>query len=116
MKLKNIIKKLETILENNSNATIINVSREFDSYRGYYNHLAMAESKGRVMSVVSFLNLLYNQLGVTYQGYKGGNYTMSNDTELFVADYGRTGKWVVDVGFDGIHHYLVQAVTDMNGY
>lgn len=112
MNIKELIEALEPHIEYN----IHNVSREFCSYRGYYKHLAVAESVGRNMSVVSFQNLLANQIGMTYQGYKGGDYTMHEGTELFVSTYGRTGKWVVGIEVDedgGVS--LKTSDTDFNG-
>lgn len=116
MNIGQILKQLDTLIDANNNLTIEGVSREFCSYRGYYQHLAMAESVGRQMAAVAFYNVLSNQLGKTFQGYKGGDYVMEEDCLLFVAEYGKTGQQVggVAVNDEGIT-YLVQLDEDFNG-
>jgi hypothetical protein len=58
----------------------------FDSYRGFYEQLALGVSTGtvRVRHILSRAN---ECLGKTFQGYKGGDYTMADTTPLWVANY-----------------------------
>ena len=116
MNIGQILKQLVKLIKANDNIMIEGVSREFCSYRGYYEHLAMAESVGRQMAAVAFYNVLSDQLGQTFTGSKGGEFVMTQRKLLFVAEYGRLGKQVggVAVNDDGVA-YLVLQETDFNG-
>lgn len=66
------------------------IEPSFDSYRGYYEDLALNPGD----SSVSVKNLLREArwcVGKTFHGYKGGNFTMNEYTPLWIADYGNTG-------------------------
>lgn len=66
------------------------------SYRGYYSDLSLSpvSKKTTAGTLLSELNLCLNE---TFEGYKGGDFEMDEDTPLWVADYGCTGRAVVDV-------------------
>lgn len=56
------------------------------SYRGYYEDVAFAPAEN-----VTFASMLANAksaLGATFQGYKGGEYTMNEYTDCWIAEYG----------------------------
>lgn len=59
------------------------------SYRGYYDHLAFGFS-GDVESVKvsEVLKLSQDALEKTFEGYKGGDFTMTENTPLWVGNYG----------------------------
>lgn len=58
------------------------------SYRGYYSELAV----NRALTTIRIMRAtLEDAIGQTFQGYKGGDYTMTNDTGVWRADYGVTG-------------------------
>lgn len=61
-----------------------------NSYRGYYDHLALghSESAGELTKVGMLLTELRSAVGRVYEGYKGGNYRMSLETPMWVADWG----------------------------
>ncbi len=59
-----------------------------DSYRGYYDELAFIPVLN--VSVHSMLEHAKSALGTTFMGYKGGNYTMGEYTECWIAPYGST--------------------------
>jgi hypothetical protein len=59
------------------------------SYRGYYAELAV-ELTGP-MRAGDIADMLHGCVGRTFQGYKGGNYTMYSSTDVYIAEYGRAG-------------------------
>lgn len=65
---------------------------DFDSYRGYYDHLAI-EPTGRSGSstVAEVLAKAAYCMGRKFTGYKGGDFLMTEDTPLWVAYYGQSG-------------------------
>jgi hypothetical protein len=60
------------------------------SYRGYYERLAFSLSGGP-QSADDMLQVARSALGVTMQGYKGGDFVMHRGTLLYLANYGDTG-------------------------
>lgn len=56
------------------------------SYRGYYERLGL-EPKPNCL-VREMLEVLQTSLGATFQGYKGGDYTMEYSTELYLCEEG----------------------------
>ena len=71
-----------------------------DSYRGYYSDLAIEPSNEKI-NVEKFLVMLKDSLGKTFEGYKGGDYVMEENTPLWMANYGDCGEAVVSVSEDG---------------
>jgi hypothetical protein len=65
------------------------------SYRGYYSDLAFSDGKGA--TVDQLRKDCLESLGKTFEGYKGGDYTMHKDTPLWRAAYGCCGRAVVDI-------------------
>ncbi len=57
------------------------------SYRGYYSDLAF-EPDGGDVSTGDFLAVVKTALGQTFEGYKGGDFVMAEDTPLWVSGYG----------------------------
>ncbi len=66
------------------------------SYRGYYSDLAF-ESDGFTITVKEFLTLCTEALGKTFEGYKGGDFIMTEDTPLWLASYGCTGSAIMGI-------------------
>jgi hypothetical protein len=60
------------------------------SYRGYYRDLAFEPKEGAAVS--EMLDCAKSALGTTYQGYKGGDFVMSEYTEVWLANEGDTGE------------------------
>lgn len=58
-----------------------------DSYRGYYSDLAF-ECVQPLRKVSELLVDVSDAIGATFQGYKGGDFTMHADTPLWVSHYG----------------------------
>ena len=66
---------------------------EGGSYRGYYDCFS-AEPAGDYREVFEMIAVLEDAIGSTFTGYKGGEFTMSADTECFYAPYGSTGPLI----------------------
>jgi hypothetical protein len=62
------------------------------SYRGYYDQLAIGFRNDPVRTVASLLEELRAADGKVFVGYKGGDYTMTRRTRVWVANYGCTGS------------------------
>lgn len=62
---------------------------EPDSYRGYYIDVAFEPVPES--TVAEMLAHAESALGKTFQGYKGGDYTMNEQTPCWVAAYGSCG-------------------------
>lgn len=60
------------------------------SYRGYYEMLAW-EGAPEPVSIGAMLNEARRAVGGTFEGYKGGEYTMGGDTPVWIANYGELG-------------------------
>ena len=57
------------------------------SYRGYYSDLAF-DCSDREITVADFLKIATDALGKTFQGYKGGDFVMSESTPLWASEWG----------------------------
>lgn len=71
---------------------------EFDSYRGYYDHLALGfagDYGAKGQTVADLLEQARKALGAEFTGWKGGDYTMHEDTPLWVANPGNTGSTAI---------------------
>lgn len=69
----------------------------FDSYRGYYRYMAIAPAFiiGTVGAVITELQ---RSLGEVFEGYKGGDYEMKEDTFVWCSHYGQASTlMIVDV-------------------
>lgn len=86
------------------------ISAACDSYRGYYSDLAF--DWGDKCTVAEILASANEALGKTFTGYKGGEYTMSENTPLWVADYGCCGEAVL--GADETDDAFVLVTKDID--
>jgi hypothetical protein len=68
----------------------------FDSYRGYYEDLAL-EPSGIQSTVGAVLAEARKAVGEMFTGYKGGDFWMTKNTVLWIANYGDCGKALVAV-------------------
>ncbi len=64
------------------------------SYRGYYADLSFAPASEPV-TVSEMLAKCKESLGKTFEGYKGGDFCMGDDTPLWAAPYGCCGDAIV---------------------
>ena len=70
-----------------------------DSYRGYYEHVAM-EDEGHTTGN-QLAAMIRGRLGTTMHGYKGGDYLVHERCQVFLAGYGHTGPMLVGFTDDG---------------
>ena len=63
---------------------------DFSSYRGYYDQLSVDEGQEE-KSVREVIYQLKAVIGETFEGYKGGHFTMDGYTDVYFAEYGQTG-------------------------
>lgn len=75
----------------------------FDSWRGIYAELAINFDFKSDMPLPDFIMMAEAAVGKTFHGYKGGDYIMTRDTPVWVANYGNSGNTavvgVVDLGY-----------------
>jgi len=103
MTLSELIHEME---KHDPDTKVVGISAECDSYRGYYSDLAFEAGESTTNKV---LEVARNALGKTFEGYKGGDFTMTKITPLFVASYGCCGDKLM--GFEVVDGSLV-AITD----
>ena len=60
------------------------------SYRGYYDELAFEPAE--YISVGDMLENAESAVGKTLEGWKGGDFKMTNDTHIWLAEEGTTGE------------------------
>ena len=73
-----------------SNLVLPDGFRSPHSYRGYYDQLAFEPAKD--VKVGEALALAESALGATYGGWKGGDFTMDEHTEVNLAVFGECGE------------------------
>jgi len=74
-----------------------------DSYRGYYSDLALGfQDRMEDFRVKGLLSTLKSCIGKTFEGYKGGDFTMDESTPVWVANWSHsTSTGVVGIIKDG---------------
>lgn len=78
------------------------IPSHLDSYRGYYDDLALDYTELRdPITVKELLETFEGADGSTYLGYKGGGFKMHRKTLVWVAPYGETGRMLVDIQSKG---------------
>jgi hypothetical protein len=83
----------------------------FDSYRGYYDQLALGTSAVPV-TTGELLDECRRANGATMTGYKGGDYLMGRDTWLNRAEYGACGSKIVGAKVSGGTLVLLEDADD----
>jgi hypothetical protein len=92
MTLGGLIKKLESFPHDKK----IQGLTEPHSYRGYYSDLAF-EPSGDPVLVGDLLQECKSAMGKVFEGYKGGDYMMGENTPVWVASYGCCGLKLIDI-------------------
>lgn len=107
MKLGKLIKELSklnqesTVLIECELFTDIHVSAKISSYRGYYEQLALSYGFDSNDTVKDILKSCKEAVGKKFHGYKGGDYTMDENTNVWVSNYGRcSGLKIVNLKAD----------------
>ncbi len=96
MTLGGLITDLEKLPDG---ATVENIGSP-DSYRGYYCDLAFEKGEGERLAA-ELLAECRAAVGKVFHGYKGGEYTMSETTPIWIADYGCCGEKIMAINDDG---------------
>jgi hypothetical protein len=87
LKLENVKdkkKKIEFDFNGNHGPTKIR------SWRGSYNELAIDYGMDDRYTLLQFIEELKGSIGKTYEGYKGGDFTMGKITPIWVAHWGES--------------------------
>ena len=101
--LNNIDGKLPVYINDAEEGALVPTG--LSSYRGYYSDIQIEyeqDTPADEVNVATFRIWLSEAIGKTYTGYKGGDFTMSKITPVWVDTYGRcrgvhvTGVEVVD--------------------
>lgn len=87
---------------------------DLESYRGYYEDLAITYTSEALLSpqrgetlVKEFIELAQSSIGKNFMGYKGGVYRASQDTRVWVSNYGEaSGAQVSEVYADDDVTYI----------
>ncbi len=66
----------------------------FMSWRGDYSHLALGYQEYKDVFVKDLLGLCCQANGMTFEGYKGGNYKMNLNTPIWIANQGFSGNTI----------------------
>lgn len=84
------------------------------SYRGYYDQLALGyQDSGDGIKVGALLEKLKEAVGKQFCGYKGGEYTMYEDTVVWVANHNESGGTaIMDAVDSGYKVVLKTAMID----
>ena len=90
-----------------------NIPGEFTSYRGYYDQIALTKDGTDKVRIGEFLRWIEGAIGSTYTGYKGGEYRMTEDTKVWVANYGNSdGAGITGVEVHPDHILLRVEIVD----
>lgn len=85
-----LIELIEWLEKQDRNAVVPNGFSSPHSDRGYYHNLAFTpQSESRIQDMLAHAK---GALGRTFEGYKGGQYTMGEHTEVFIGEYGECGE------------------------
>ena len=74
---------------------------EAESYRGYYMDLAFVPL-GKPRTVKEALKEALLAHGKTFEGYKGGEFTMEGDTPVWYSHYGSCGPAIIGITDEGV--------------
>lgn len=84
------------------------------SWRGDYSELAFGfDEEHPYPKVKDVLQWCKDAVGKTFQGYKGGDFTMGKSTPVWVANYGNSGDTgVLDIFDDAYSVYIITGRCD----
>lgn len=124
LKLEPIVEKQKHRIDEGEKEAIVQYDFEylfptfFDSWRGAYSELALnyCTSKGpdKELTITEFYNMAKETIGKEFTGWKGGEFTMSKHTPIWIANPGNSGSTaLIDVVDDG---YIVLLITGLREY
>lgn len=101
MTIDDVLETLYYLRDDLGVVEVCRVNAEGGSYRGYYHEFYLQKSSSSVSinKLITFFNT--EVLGEWFEGYKGGEYIMGYDTQVFIASYGCTGSALVGFRVDG---------------
>jgi len=112
--LGEIINKIELIIKDKPELPTVIYDFEYlfpteiDSWRGSYDELALNYStEGTQLYADGFLKILKDTVGKKLEGYKGGEYVMTESTPVWVANYGNSGNTAVLDVIDGGYQIIL---------
>lgn len=74
---------------------------DFSSWRGVYAELALGFAfDGDETTLDELIVRAERSVGMTFDGYKGGGFTMTRDTPVWVANYGNSGSTAITGVYD----------------
>lgn len=80
------------------------------AYRGVYSDLAVEYDMNSNPTVHQFKYMLEKALGQTFEGYKGGEFVITEDTPVWAANYGRSPQCgIIGLTTDGAFTYIETA-------
>jgi hypothetical protein len=82
---------------------------EPDSWRGVYAFLRF--SPARNTFVKDMLFYAHGAIGATFEGYKGGNYTMNRETPVFIDGYGESNPETAAITEERLERMLMVTVA-----
>jgi hypothetical protein len=86
-----ILKELIERLEKEDPDLVLPIGwHDAHSYRGDYSQLGLEPREN--VAVADCLSIVRQALGWTYGGYKGGDYTMHEYTDCYLAEWGDIGE------------------------
>lgn len=127
-KLKPIVAKQKEIIKKYQSEALIQYDFEycypthFDSWRGSYNELSLniclggykKEEQEKELTVSGFLKMCEETIGKTFQGWKGGDFKMDEDTPIWIANSGNSGETALIDVYD--NEYSVILMTGQREY
>ena len=92
---------LKVFLENADGKKIMRLGDgypgDFHSYRGYYRFISLETSPVEI-TVSAFLKVVTDAIGSVFEGYKGGDFLMTQNTPVWVSGWGFcSGNGIVGV-------------------
>lgn len=101
MNLRQLIKRLKQAHYAMPDAILRTGFNRPHSYRGYYEQLSFEPAEN--IRLKDMLDLAIAANGATYEGWKGGSYTMDLDTTVWIASEGCTSPHDEDDGLTEAH-------------
>jgi hypothetical protein len=92
MVLKELIETLDKAAENDPDRVVPLGFGNPHSYRGFYEDLAFEPVRNT--TVRQMRDWAHEALGSTYAGWKGGEFTMGQYTNVWLAEQGRCGETI----------------------
>lgn len=95
------------------------VPTDFDSWRGVYAEIAIGyglrgyDGDAELTTLADFTQKVRDAIGSTYEGWKGGEYTMNESTPVWIDNSGNyTNTMLVDVQSDKYSVKLIGVQTE----